>query len=105
MTATASTTRAAVPALEILTAAAGHMRDRAQTYDKPHGERSMARTVDAFNAATGLSITEEQGWLMLVLLKAVRSQQGGYRADNYEDMAAYAALLGECAAATRPGAP
>ena len=28
-------------AANILTAALGHMRDRAATYDKPEGERSM----------------------------------------------------------------
>lgn len=39
----------------ILDAAAKHMRDRAATYDKPEGERSMAATVDAFNIITGRS--------------------------------------------------
>lgn len=86
---------------DILTAALGHMQDRAATYDKPEGERSMPATVAAFNAITGLEVTAEQGWLFAVLLKAVRSQQGGYRPDNYEDGAAYFALMGEQAAADR----
>jgi hypothetical protein len=37
----------------LLDIAAGHMRDRAATYDQPGGERSMGRTVDAFNIITG----------------------------------------------------
>ena len=56
-------------ASSILEAAAGHMRDRAATYDKPEGERSM----------------------------------GAYRADSYEDGAAYVALAGEAAARDRQG--
>lgn len=90
-------------AANILTAALGHMRDRAATYDKPEGERSMGATVDAFQAVTGVSMTEEQGWLFMALLKAVRSQQGAYRADSYEDGAAYFALAGEAAVRDRNG--
>lgn len=82
---------------DILKAAAGHMEERAATYDKPEGERSMAATVSAFRCVTGHSLTEEQGWLFMQLLKAVRSQQGDYRADSYEDGAAYASLAGEAA--------
>lgn len=82
---------------DFLGKASYHMRDRAATYDKPDGERSMGRTVAAFNAITGHQLTEEQGWLFMGLLKMARSQQGGYKADNYEDEAAYAALRGECA--------
>lgn len=90
-----------VTAASMLTAALGHMEDRAKTYDAPGGERSMGKTVAAFNAITGLYLTEEQGWLFMEILKQVRSQQGDYRADNYEDMVAYAALRGECAARER----
>lgn len=90
-----------VTAASMLTAALGHMEDRAKTYDAPGGERSMGKTVSAFNTITGLELTEEQGWLFMEILKQVRSQQGNYRADNYEDMVAYAALRGECAARER----
>lgn len=82
---------------EILQAAQDHMDDRAATYDKPEGERSMSATVEAFKAITGVSMTEEQGWLFMAVLKAVRSQQGDYRSDSYEDGAAYFALAGEAA--------
>lgn len=85
----------------ILKAAASHMQDRAATYDRPQGERSMGATVEAFNAITGHKLTEEQGWLLMILLKAVRSQQGAYRADSYEDGAAYFALAGEAAYSNR----
>lgn len=88
-------------ASNILRAAIGHMEDRAATYDKPEGERSMGSTVLAFAAITGVLMTEEQGWLFMALLKAVRSQQGAYRADSYEDGAAYFALAGEAAVRDR----
>lgn len=90
-----------VNAHDFLRAAADHMNDRAKTYDKPEGERSMGATVEAFNAITGHALTEEQGWLFQEILKQVRSQQGAYRADNYEDAVAYAALRGESASRSR----
>ena len=90
-----------VTAASMLTAALGHMEDRAKTYDAPGGERSMGKTVSAFNVITGHTLTEEAGWLFMEILKQVRSQQGDYRADNYEDMVAYAALRGECAVCER----
>ena len=90
-------------AQEFLTKAGDHMQDRASTYDKPQGERSMAATVGAFNAINGTALTEEQGWMFMELLKIVRSIQGDYKADNYEDAVAYAALRGECASCARGG--
>lgn len=86
---------------EILKNAAAHIGDRAATYDKKAGERSIPATVEAFNAVTGHQLTAEQGWLFMALLKAVRCQQGGYRSDSYEDGAAYFALAGEQAAVDR----
>ena len=92
---------APITAASMLTAALGHMEDRAKTYDAPGGERSMGKTVAAFNVITGHNLTEEAGWLFMEILKQVRSQQGDYRADSYEDLVAYAALRGECAARER----
>ena len=85
---------------EVLRAAAQHMEDRATTYDAPNGERSMEKTVAMFNNLMGGDryMTTEQGWLFMAILKIVRSQQGDFRADNYEDLAAYAALAAEEAA-------
>lgn len=88
-------------ASDFLGAALSHLGDRASTYDNPTGERSMGRTVEAFNAITGHKLTEEQGYLFMCLLKQVRSQQGKYKSDSYEDGAAYFALMGECAAKVR----
>lgn len=90
-----------ITAAGLLHSAAGHIEDRASTYDKPEGERSMAKTVEAFNAITDFNLTEEHGWLFMGILKMVRSQQGRFKIDNYEDEAAYAALRGECASKTR----
>jgi len=87
----------ATSAPAILEQAASEMRDRAVTYDKPEGERSMAATVHAFYAITGVDMTEQQGWQFMEILKMVRSNQGGYRADSFVDGAAYAALAGEAA--------
>lgn len=88
-------------AADILKAALDHMEDRAATYDKPEGERSMPATVAAFNTLTGHTLTAEQGWLFMTVLKLCRTQQGGFRADNYEDGSAYFALMGEQASGDR----
>lgn len=84
------------PAVLMLQAAADLMRDRAATYDTPDGERSMGKTVDAFNAVTGRDLSEAEGWLLLQILKDVRMfQRPGYHADSAEDCVAYAALKAE----------
>ncbi|MFS1524480.1 DUF6378 domain-containing protein [Microbulbifer sp. 2304DJ12-6] len=81
--------------------AAQHMRDRAEQRDSENGERSMAKTVTAFNALYGFDLTEEQGWLFMVLLKQSRASCGVFVPDDYEDGAAYFALAGEAAAKNR----
>lgn len=84
---------------DLLQKALGHMMDRASTYDQPQGERSMGRTVAAFNAITGRELTESEGWLLLALLKQVRLfARPGYHADSAEDAIAYLSLLGEARA-------
>jgi hypothetical protein len=83
----------------LLDAAAGHLRDRAATYDKPEGERSMAKTVAIFNLHHGILLTEAQGWHLLQILKDVRLfARGKYHADSAEDCIAYAALKAEAMA-------
>lgn len=82
-------------AAETLKSALAHMDDRAKTYDSPCGERSMEKCVSMFNTMYGLELTEEQGWAFMCLLKLVRTSQGDFRADNYEDLAAYAGLMRE----------
>lgn len=83
-------------AFDLLGQAAGHMKDRAATYDKPQGERSMAATVAAFNAQTGRDLTEDEGWLFMVNLKIVRDRQRDQpHRDSIEDLIAYGSLYGE----------
>ena len=91
-----------VTAASMLTAALGHMEDRAKTYDAPGGERSMGKTVAAFNTITGHTLTEEAGWLFMILLKAVRAQTDK-TLDSLEDMVAYSALLGEAQSKRKNG--
>lgn len=87
-----------VTAADIVKAGIKHLEDRASTYDQPEGERSIGATVKAFNAITnGRMDSEEKGWLFMVLLKAVRSQQGDFKMDNYEDGSMYFGLMGESA--------
>lgn len=84
---------------EILEKAAIHMGNRAATYDKPEGERSMAQTVAVFNQFHGTDLTEAQGWHFMQILKDVRLfTRPGYHADSGEDGVAYAALKCEAKA-------
>lgn len=84
---------------DLLAKAKQHMEARAAQYDAPGGERSMGRAVTAFNAITGRTLTEREGWLLLQVLKDVRLfQREAYHADSAEDCIAYAALKAEAAA-------
>lgn len=83
-------------AAELLGRAARHMHDRAGTYDSPEGERSMGKAVAAFNAISGHTLSESEGWLFMTLLKAVRGfTREQYHADSFEDLIAYGALMAE----------
>jgi hypothetical protein len=78
------------------------MQERAREYDQPGGERNMAATVAAFNAITGHSLQESEGWLFMEVLKARRdfSTPHGH-ADSQRDRIAYAALGAEARRAGR----
>jgi len=85
-----------ITAQQLLNKAQTHMQARAATYDKPEGERSMAATVTAYNAITGHSLTEANGWLLMSVLKMVRdNQRKEAHVDSVEDLVAYASLYGE----------
>ena len=72
------------------------MEERAKTYDSEEGERSMGKTIAAFNAITGRDLTEQEGWLIMLLLKQVRQwSTEQYHHDSALDSVAYAALLAE----------
>lgn len=92
----AAAERATVTAIDILQAASQAIVDRAASRDLP-AERSMARTVAAFNALTGQNLTERDGWLFMATLKAARVIAGAHNGDDYTDGAAYFALAGETA--------
>ena len=91
----------AYTAPEILTAAVNHMNARVAMYDAPDGERSMGRTVDAFNIISGRDgtdreLTESEGWLFMQTLKDVRDRQRATpHRDSLEDGVAYASLKAE----------
>jgi hypothetical protein len=81
---------------EFLQRAATLMAERAAQYDTHGGEHSMARTVVAFNAITGCTLTEAEGFLLLQLLKDARQwARPGFHRDSAEDCIAYAALKAE----------
>lgn len=84
---------------EFLHKAAALMEERGKEYDKPEGERSMAKAVNAFSIITGVRISESEGWLFMQILKDVRQwQRPGYHADSAEDCIAYSALKAEALA-------
>jgi len=72
------------------------LAERGKQYDSPSGERSMGRTIAAFNAITGRELTEAEGMLILALLKMVRDRQREKgHVDSCEDLIAYCALYAE----------
>ena len=85
---------------DLLAKAAELMIERGRTYDEEGGERSMGKTVAAFNAITGRDLTEAEGWLLMQVLKDVRLfTREAYHADSAEDCIAYAALKADAKAA------
>lgn len=72
------------------------MTERGKQYDSTgqNRERSMGRIVAAFNCLYGTSLTEQQGWYFMLLVKLAR-QETKPHADSMEDAIAYAALAGE----------
>lgn len=81
---------------EFLTQSAETLIERGKQYDKPEGERSMDKTVHAFNTITGHNLTEADGWLFMQILKDVRQwQTTKYHHDSALDCVAYSALKAE----------
>lgn len=80
---------------DFLQQAASLMQERGKQYDQPGGERSMGKTIAAFNAITGRDLSEPEGWMLMGLLKTVRQYSGDYHQDSAEDKIAYAALEAE----------
>lgn len=84
---------------EFLQSAMDVQKERGEQYDKPSGERSMGATVRAFNAITGHTLEESDGWMLMGLLKLVRQAQNPekYHHDSALDFVAYASLYAEAA--------
>ena len=87
-------------AVAMLNEAAETIGNRASERDTD-SERSMANTIKAFNGMYGTELTEEQGWMFMVFLKASRAKCGNFHEDDYIDGSAYFALAGECAGKER----
>lgn len=86
-------------AVDFLEAASDLLTERGKQYDSPKGERSMGKTITAFNAITGKNLTEAEGWLVLQLLKDVRQYTTkSYHRDSAEDSLAYCSLKCEALA-------
>lgn len=84
--------------IRILEQAAQIQRDRSVTYDQGgtmEGERSMGRTVQAFNVITGRDLSESEGWLLLQILKDVRDRANGPHEDSLVDCTSYSSLKAE----------
>jgi len=73
----------------------GIIGERGATRDKPGGERSMARCVRIFNAKTNRDLSAAEGWIFMMSLKESRMATGKYKADDYDDLTGYSALLAE----------
>lgn len=84
----------------ILQAGIDVQAERGKSRDSATGERSMKRTVDAFNALEGTTLTEVQGWRFMAVLKLARSVNGDFNVDDYIDGASYMSLAGESAGLT-----
>ena len=82
-------------ATEALQKAQQLLDQRGRDYDHEGGERSMAAAVTALNALTGHKLTEGDGWLLLDLVKTVRSKHSPGHLDSNIDKVAYAALRAE----------
>ena len=84
----------------ILRNAANDIGNRASERDTTD-ERSMAKTVKAFNIMYDKDLTETEGWQFMVFLKLARGAQGDFRLDDYTDQASYSALAGESACTSK----
>lgn len=81
---------------ELLTDAANIMEERGKQYDQEGGERSMGKTVAAFNIITGRDLKESEGWLLLQILKDVRDRTTeAPHEDSLVDGVSYSALKAE----------
>lgn len=84
-------------ASDLLKQAEQLLTERGKQYDTSGQERSSAKIIAAFNTITGRDLTPGEGWLFLILLKAVHfySNTETPHRDSLEDLISYAALHAE----------
>ena len=84
---------------QLLEKARDMLAERGEEYDhEDKKERNMGRAVCAFNALTGYQMTEEEGWLFMLLLKLSRVTDSDFRHfDSLLDAICYSTLMMECA--------
>jgi hypothetical protein len=79
--------------------------ERGAIYDSTGStkERSMGKTVTAFNSITGKDLTEAEGWLLLQLLKDARqwANPNAFHLDSATDGVSYSSLKAEALAANK----
>ena len=68
---------------------------RGKERDKEEGERTIPQLVPLFNQITGHKLSNEDGWLFMLMLKLVRMRGGSFKDDDYLDAIGYAALMAE----------
>lgn len=80
---------------QVLKKAQNLIDQRGRDYDYEDGERSMPDAVHAFNTITGHRLSQGDGWLLMGLVKAVRSCHSPGHVDSNLDLVAYLALRAE----------
>jgi len=80
---------------EFLQMAYTSLTSNARLRDQPDGERSAKLAAEILTAWTGMEWKEGDVWRCLLAVKLARERQGDFHADDYVDIAGYAALLGE----------
>ncbi len=84
-------------AADILREAASVIEERGKLRDKPDGERSMQRAVEAYTSLRGKVLESElDGWIFMMVLKLARATAGKIHEDDILDICGYSALAAEC---------
>lgn len=76
--------------------------ERGKAYDKDDNqeERSMAKIVAIYEMLTGITLSERQGWMFMVVLKMVRAHaKEAFHEDSFTDLISYASLAAEAGSA------
>lgn len=76
--------------------------ERGKAYDKDDNqeERSMAKIVAIYEMLTGITLSERQGWMFMVVLKMVRAHaKEAFHEDSFTDLISYTSLAAEAGSA------